>query len=117
MRRLSVAIVLASVVANPAVADGGQSKVSAMLKRNSVVAAAVAQAKKFAGAKTCDYDVKATEVKAFEKGTTFDYSADISCGDGKGEGSGTASVAVKGRFFSSMPDDAQALELSVNFAN
>jgi hypothetical protein len=91
-------------------ADSGNSKVLAMLKKNPIVNAAVAEAKKFSGAKTCNYDVKSSEAPQFQKGTTFDYSAEVTCIHDEAAGI----VRVKGR--TSFSDYMEDLTLSIGFA-
>jgi hypothetical protein len=92
-------------------ADSGKLKVTAMLKNNPVVKAAVAQAKKFSGSKACGYRVESRESPEFEKGTTFDYSAEITCIHGEEGGV----VQIKGRMF--YPSDGpQEMTLNIRFA-
>jgi azurin len=83
-----------------------------MLKKNPIVKAAVAEAKKFTGAKTCKYTIESSEPEQFQKGTTFDYSAEITCSENPDEFE--AMIRVRGRMFS--PDGPQALTLSIDFA-
>ena len=108
MYKIIFILLLMFFFSNSASADNGNPKVLDILKKNTIVNAAVAQAKKFSGAKTCKYTVESKEVEGFEKGSTFDYSAEIAC---KKNGF----VSVKGRMFSSM-GWAQDLELSIRFA-
>ena len=90
-------------------ADSSNSKVLAWLKKNPIVNAAVAEAKKFSGAKTCDYDVKSSEDPQSRKGSTFDYSAEITCIDTEAAGI----VRVKGS--TSFSDYVENLTLSIEF--
>lgn len=109
MLKLIFIAALTFLVVGFAYADSGNPKVLAMLKSNPIVNAALTQAKKFSGAKTCEYKVESSEPPQFEKGTTFDYSAEITC---MHEGA-AAIIRVKGRMFSVGP---QELTLSIAFA-
>ena len=97
------------LVADYAFANSGNTRVLAMLKKNSIVNAAVAEAKRFSGAKTCQYNVESSEPPQFQKGTTFDYSAEITCSHNEAAGI----IRVKGRMFSEEP---QELTISIAFA-
>ena len=108
--RKFISMVVVFFAAGHAFANSGNQKVLAMLKKNPVVNAAVVEAKKFSGAKTCKYKVESNEPDEFEKGTTFDYSADISCTH-KEAG---AIIRVKGRMFSDV--GPQEFVLSIEFA-
>lgn len=109
MQKLISIVVLTFLVAGSAFADSGNPKVLAMLKSNPIVNAALSEAKKFSGAKMCEYKVESNEPPQFEKGTTFDYSAEITCMHKEA----AAIIRVKGRMFSVGP---QELTLSIAFA-
>jgi hypothetical protein len=96
--------------------EGGTRQVLSMLRSNSVVSAAVAQAKKYSGAKSCVYNVASKEAVGFEKGTTFDYTARIICtgADTDEVGGGQGLIDVKGRL--SGGGDLQELDLAIRFA-
>ena len=102
---------LAAATPVRASADLGESRVRAMLATNPIVKAGVAEAKRFSGAKACKYAIKTTQPREFEAGTTFDYSAEITCDGDAGESG--AIVTVTGRLFK---DGPQSLVLKIDFA-
>lgn len=107
--RYLITTVMLMLASSYAYGASGNQKVRAMLNSNSIVKAALVEAKQFSGAKTCEYDVKATASPEFEQGSAFDYSAEISCSKDEA----TAIIRVTGRLLAEGP---QALTLTIDFA-
>jgi hypothetical protein len=93
-------------------ASSGDAKVLTMLRANPIVQAAVAEAKKFSGASDCDYQVESTELTQFAPGSTFDYSAEITCSNPNENEEGAGLVQVRGQTSGEGPEE---LSLKVSF--
>jgi hypothetical protein len=92
--------------------EDGNAKVLTMLKRNTIVNAAVDQAKKFSGAKKCSYTVKAQPLPQFQKGTAYDYSAEITCSSNNPAYEAAGIIRINGQMLQDSPQD---LSLTIFF--
>ena len=90
-------------------------KVIEALKANEIIMKAAEVVKQSVGAQFCTYSVEyVMAAEGFEIGTTYDYSATISCGTTTRFGAQSDGfVRVKGRMFSGRID---AFNMSVDFA-
>jgi hypothetical protein len=89
------------------------------LQTNHVVAAAIADAKAYSGAKTCTYAFpKLADAPGFEKGSTIDFSVRINCSvAGDTEGSDASGlVDVEGRWFNGGSGPQEIDKLAIHFA-
>ncbi len=113
MRALTLSLGFLLTFPNALVASDGDSKVLAMLKTNSIVQEAVAQAKSFSGAEDCQYTIKSKALRQFEPDTAFDYEAEISCFSTDPKVETTGIVRVRGQLIG---DGPQAFKLEIDFA-
>lgn len=112
-RPLAALLLMAACQVQAGTSLAAVAAVTAMLKSNPVVQAAVKQAKSFAGGGACRYEVlQSAPLPAFETGSAYEYSAEISC---RGSEGAAAQVKVRGRYLAGQ-GEMQELQLAIAFA-
>ena len=111
--RASILLILLLLVPNTLQASAGEIEVLGMLKSNSIVQAAVAQAQKFSGAKECEYSVTITDP---QPGADSEYRAEIVCSSTDPEDEGAGVIRVSGLTGEDGLEGMDAFTLEIAFA-